>query len=187
MVTGKMQPRLGVITDGEGHLVTAGEVLRWRLIHGGVRDTINLQIVEAVDLALGNSDSGIGPDAQLDWITRHCKGEIIQQWQFAVDGLTQHRAQVKTLNTLQPGYRSDILIIFPRKGTYCVLDKEAASATTINPKQEDGGKIDRLLARVVVQPGSEITTGSQVEHIILLCRRRTLTCGTSLTHWRQGT
>jgi L-ascorbate oxidase len=166
MVTGKMQPRLGVKTDGEGHLVTAGEVLRWRLIHGGVRDTINLKIVEAVDLAPGDSDPGIGPDAQLDWITRHCKGEIIQQWQFAVDGLTQHRAQVKTLNTLQPGYRSDILITFPRKGTYCVLDKEAASATTINPKQERGGKIDRLLARVVVQPGPEITTGSQVDHII---------------------
>ena len=164
MVTGKMQPQFGVVRDGFGRIVRAGEVLRWRLIHGGVRDTVNLQIVEAVDLAPDDPGPGVGPEAQLAWITRHCKGEIVQQWQFAVDGLTQQRAQVKTLNTLQPGYRSDVLVTFPRKGVYCALDKEAASATTINPERD--GKIDRLLASVVVEPGSEITTQSQVDHII---------------------
>ena len=138
--------------------------MRWRLIHGGVRDTVNLEIVEAEHFAPDDPGPGVGPEAQLAWITRHCKGEIVQQWQFAVDGLTQQRAQVKTLNTLQPGYRSDVLVTFPRKGVYCALDKEAASATTINPERD--GKIDRLLASVVVEPGSEITTQSQVDHII---------------------
>jgi L-ascorbate oxidase len=168
MLTGRMQPRFGIITDGIGRLIKAGEVLRWRLIHGGARDTVNLQIVEAVGLAPGDSGPGVGAEAQLAWITQHCRGQTVQQWQFAVDGLTQQRAQVKVLNTLQPGYRSDILLSFPKQGTYCVLDKEAAPASTVNPRQQ--GKIDRLLASVIVTSGSEITTPSQVDHIVSLLK-----------------
>ena len=166
MVTGKMQPRFGIVADGIGRLVRAGEVLRWRLIHGGVRDTVNLQIVEAVDLAPDDSGPGVGAEAQLAWITQHCRGQIVQQWQFAVDGLTQQRAQAKDLNTLQPAYRSDILLTFPKQGTYCVLDKQAAPATTVNPTQQDQKKIDRLLASVIVTSGSEISSPSQVDHIV---------------------
>ena len=59
MVTGKMQPQFGVVRDGFGRIVRAGEVLRWRLIHGGVRDTVNLQIVEAVDLAPDDPGPGV--------------------------------------------------------------------------------------------------------------------------------
>lgn len=49
-----------------------------------------------------------------------CDGEDVTQFEVASDGLTHDRIIPKTLNYLQPGYRSDILFSLPKAGAYCV-------------------------------------------------------------------
>jgi L-ascorbate oxidase len=161
LVTGQVQPTFGAIS-GSGTPIHAGEVQRWRMIHGGVRDTIDMEIIAAPNVD-PNDPEPVGAQAQADWIAQYCTGGVIQQWEFALDGLTRRTPQIRTVNALQPAYRSDILLTFPQAGVYCVLDKAAAAGSTINPGQT--AKVDRLLARVVVDAGTPVN-GSQTDYIL---------------------
>jgi FtsP/CotA-like multicopper oxidase with cupredoxin domain len=47
-------------------------------------------------------------------------------------------------SVLQPGYRADIIVIFPEAGDYCVMDEAAAAPDTVAQTSKDR----RLLATV---------------------------------------
>jgi len=171
-INGKVQP---VLT------ARAGEIERWRMIHGGVRDTINLNIVEAVAVP-GAAGSAAEPHdaaaltaaatpqalaAQLQSLSsaqlrqfaqQSCTGAASTQYEIATDGLTRSAVSAKAVNILNPGQRSDALVVFPTAGLYCVLDQEGSTANTIiAPGQRPGSKDRQVLALVVVQGGTPVS------------------------------
>ena len=115
--------------------LVAGRIERWRLLHAGVRDTVNLQFRE-VDAASASIE-GLSGEALDSWVGKHCTGKPLQQFEVASDGLTHARAIVKSENVLQPGYRSDALVVFPRAAKYCVLDAAAPASASITNEAED--------------------------------------------------
>ena len=125
-----------------------GRIERWRIIHAGVRDTVNLQ--------LRKMRPGAEPYARLtetqqeDWLTRNCPGpELLSQFALAADGLTRAQLIERAQTTMQPGYREDLLIVFPEAGDYCVLDGAAPAASTVNNQ----AKSRQFLGKVSVSAG----------------------------------
>ncbi|HEX2058643.1 MAG TPA: multicopper oxidase family protein [Actinomycetota bacterium] len=98
-----------------------GEVQRWRMIDGGFRESLELQLDDhslheiALDgLYLGRVDSW-GPDETIE---------------------------------LQPGYRSDVLVqASMQEGTYRLRDVPTSASESLHPVEEDG----EVLAEVVVE------------------------------------
>lgn len=169
-INGKVQPKYVV--------PAAGQIERWRLVHGGVRDTINLQITKtnasALQTQVSNGKAVLDAirsgaanvsasqplalpttrEALQTFVSSVCDANNkVPQFELAVDGLTRNHLARKTLDTnvLQPGYRSDILVAFPDPGLYCVLDQRSAGPTTIIPEGTRlGAKDPQLLAIVEV-------------------------------------
>jgi L-ascorbate oxidase len=110
-----------------GHKAKAGKPERWRFIHGGFADAINVSIrkmkkASSVD-ALRSADS----KSQAEAIDRNCEHDdvnVVGQFEIAADGLTRHAILERKNTILQPGYRSDLLVVFPEPGRYCVIDEE---------------------------------------------------------------
>ncbi|MEE1923593.1 multicopper oxidase family protein [Pseudomonas sp. 148P] len=99
-----------------------GEVQRWRVVHAGVRDTVNLRFVKLKDSAAQQSIKGVAAAKSAEFIAQNCSGTPVPYEVIAADGLTYAKAQHKDQLTLQPGYRNDLLVTFPEKGRYCVID-----------------------------------------------------------------
>ena len=158
--------------------VRAGELQRWRFVHAGIHDTINLQIVRARAVKgknlIGDSALVGNREKQKADVAAACvatASTLVPQFEIANDGLT--RTQMNTImteagglslesNYLQPGYRSDILAVFPEEGDYCLLDQAAAPSQQINlaTGQGAGGQgpsIPQLLAYVKVRGGTRVT------------------------------
>ncbi len=155
MITGNIQPLFGEWEPGKGDPIRAGEIQRWRIIHGGVRDTVAMQVIKATGLDPAAALAPSGAAEQANWVDQHCKsGAVVPQWEFAVDGLTRKQASVKPVNILQPAYRSDTLIAFPSEGVYCVLDQAVQQSSLINPGPDQ--KDTRLLALVKVTGGTAV-------------------------------
>ncbi|MGK7893306.1 MAG: multicopper oxidase family protein [Xenococcus sp. (in: cyanobacteria)] len=132
----------------------AGKIQRWRLIHAGVRDTISLEFRKFSKSKDGepyiDPSFGIGVNSYID---KHCTGDPIPYHVIADDGLTRAQAWQTTLTTLQPGYRSDALVVFPEKGKYCVIDASATAEGSLGPNK----KSNLLLGTVRVRDsGQEI-------------------------------
>lgn len=155
-INGKVQPVMSA---------TAGVIERWRMVHGGMRDTINVSIVKAAassTLASGGASAAqvasrlqsMSPKAAAQVAARTCSGAPVSQFEIAVDGLTRAAASVKTDNIMNPGQRSDALVVFPTPGLYCVLDLEAPSQQTIVPTAQRKTKNRQLLALVAVSGGT---------------------------------
>ena len=158
--------------------IQAGEIQRWRFLHAGIHDSINLQVVPMIarganaQLALQGrlaatpaqqartvqevcpvtADPGAGPSVA-----------VVPQFEIAVDGLT--RTSIRRIggrsesggmatNYLQSGYRSDVLIAFPHEGTYCVLNQAAAPGERVKGQ---GPATTQLLATVIVKGGKPVT------------------------------
>ena len=159
-LSGKVQPTLRA---------EAGRIERWRMIHAGVHDTIQLAVT-ASRIPLPATAPSVYTLAQMTlaeqhaWTDQNClRQQIVPQWEFAADGLTRESIQEKTANVLQPGYRSDALMVFPAPGIYCVLDDTAPASALINPE----GRLEkerRLLALVQVTGGTP-ATGSPREYL----------------------
>ena len=115
--------------------LVAGRIERWRLLHAGVRDTINLQLREL--RANPTSMEGLSGAALDNWVARNCTGPVVTQFEVAADGLSHARAIEKAENVLQPGYRSDALVVFPKAGQYCVIDAAAPASASILNAAED--------------------------------------------------
>jgi FtsP/CotA-like multicopper oxidase with cupredoxin domain len=159
--------------------IAAGEIQRWRFVHAGIHDTINLQVVRAAPLPGGanliatSALSGNRQQQKAD-VLKVCDATaqtLIPQFEIASDGLT--RVKMRTLsgkaasgsigsNYLQPGYRSDVLIAFPDDGDYCLLDQAAPANERANnggQGQGPGGQgpsIPQLLAYVHVRGGHRV-------------------------------
>ena len=124
-----------------------GQIERWRVIHGGVRDTINLQFRKLKEG--GSSPAGLRP-AQLDaYVDENCTGPAVPQHLIAADGLTT-KSMIKTdMAVFQPAYRWDMLMVFPQSGIYCVVDAAAPASASVNNNPPSR----QLLGFVNVDPG----------------------------------
>jgi FtsP/CotA-like multicopper oxidase with cupredoxin domain len=167
--------------------IGAGQVQRWRFIHAGIHDTVNVQIVPMVTtgpkaaLALRGILTGT-PKEQEETVKQLCPVtvpdgskpvDLVPQFEIAADGLT--RTAITPIgvnqqsvsggigsNFLQPGYRSDVLVAFPKVGTYCLLNQAATPAERANAGggQGPGGQgpnVTQLLATVIVAGGKAVT------------------------------
>jgi FtsP/CotA-like multicopper oxidase with cupredoxin domain len=129
----------------------AGDIERWRMIHGGVRETINLEFRRSQSGSFPSIDRLKGTEADR-FITENCTGDPLPYHVIANDGLTRMAAWQTPQTTLQPGYRSDALVVFPAAGTYCVID--AAALAAANVSQE--AKSRQLLGVVRVFSGTAV-------------------------------
>ncbi|VXB33219.1 L-ascorbate oxidase [Burkholderia sp. 8Y] len=184
-INGVVQP----IFPSAAGFVAAGDIRRLRMVHGGNRDTINVKIVRANLSALGLADSQSLSTAQVNTATNAaasalandktktsqtvtldslCSGETVKQLEFAEDGITMQTMVEKDVNSMNPGYRSDVLVAFPSPGLYCILDEAASASATINFRQGASKVKDRrLLSFARVGPGVNIpntTVGSHSKY-----------------------
>jgi FtsP/CotA-like multicopper oxidase with cupredoxin domain len=128
-----------------------GQVERWRMIHAGIRDSINLQFRKLKDGV--QLPAGMKAEEHDSFIAQNCTGEPIQQNIIAADGLTTAQIKKTTESVFQPGYRWDVLMLFPEAGNYCVIDNNASASANvdrvISPRQ--------LLGLVKVAPSPQAT------------------------------
>ena len=142
-INGEVMPAL--------HGVTVGEFERWRMIHAGVRDTINL-VVRKLDESAGSID-GLSRDEMYEYVLHNCTGSPVPLHLVAADGLTMARVQQVGNAVMQPGYRWDVLISFPEPGTYCLIDSTdplGGGMDILDPHDPE------LLGTVVVGDGPEL-------------------------------
>jgi FtsP/CotA-like multicopper oxidase with cupredoxin domain len=127
-----------------------GQFERWRLIHAGVRDTIKLQLRKQRSSAplLAHATS----QQQDAWVAQNCSGAPLPQFAIAADGLTRAQIDQRSVTVLQPGYREDLLIVFPEAGAYCVIDDAAPANASVNAEV----KSRKLLGVVNVGAGQPI-------------------------------
>lgn len=133
----------------------AGRVERWRTIHAGVRDSIDLQFIPMVTSA--KPEALRNPGDHERWIAQNCIGTPLTQFEIASDGLTHRQAIRRSRTILQPGYRSDLLMVFPRKGNWCVIDGSVPAAGSVSGAAE--GR--RLLGTVHVDGDRTVNDPTQ--------------------------
>ncbi|MGY0343313.1 multicopper oxidase family protein [Xylella fastidiosa] len=115
-----------------------GEVERWRLIHAGVRETINMtfrKINPNINLNELHKRAYTGHLKREDagrLVQELCSGETIPFQIVAADGLTMSHTINSQKVTLQPGYRYDLLTVFPSSGGYCIIQPQQPQAGSIN-------------------------------------------------------
>jgi L-ascorbate oxidase len=133
--------------------VEAGAVERWRLIHAGVRNTITVQFRKmkpgAAPAALQANLTKAQVSKLLDDV---CTGDIIPYQVVAADGLTMERTLTTDEATLQPGYRYDLLTVFPEAGSYCLLEPSQPANGSVS--RQDTGR--SLLGFVTVSGSRKI-------------------------------
>jgi FtsP/CotA-like multicopper oxidase with cupredoxin domain len=153
--------------------IKAGELQRWRFIHGGIHDTVNVQIVRASgpannsNLIRNSALAGDRPEqrANVETLCAASASTLIPQFEIADDGLTRRHIEKIAAgadagsNYLQPGYRSDILVVFPEDGDYCLLNQAAPPSQRVDPGKGGGGagpSIPQLLAYIHVRGGKAV-------------------------------
>ncbi len=141
--------------------VPAGAIQRWRFVHAGIHDTINLQVLRMTPSAAASAANGglaaalagksrLQQAAIIKNVCRATSAAVVPQLEIADDGLTRRHVNTIALaqagisalvppvasNYLQPGYRSDVLVAFPSAGDYCLLDQAAppGERVIVNPK-----------------------------------------------------
>jgi FtsP/CotA-like multicopper oxidase with cupredoxin domain len=167
----------------------AGEIQRWRFIHAGIHDTINVQVVRATPTpdpsnlitASGLTGNRLEQAGNVETLCNATAETLIPQFEIATDGLTRdHLHTIRAApvgegllesNYLQPGYRSDILVTFPEEGDYCLLDQAAPPQSRVrNGKNgvEGGGagrSTPQLLAYIHVRGGTPVA-GDLREYVL---------------------
>ncbi len=119
-----------------------GEVQRWRFIHAGVRESINLEVRNQVTKT------------------------SIPLHEIAVDGIPLGKLDSWETSAieLEPGYRSDVLFQAPDiEGSYYLNDKATTAKESLNPspllnkdgKKQQQGEPGHVLAKVIVKGGSK--------------------------------
>jgi FtsP/CotA-like multicopper oxidase with cupredoxin domain len=140
-INGQVRPRFEAV---------AGSIERWRIIHGGVRDTISLSF-RPRDPAAPSVD-GLTSAQSGAYIDHFCQGPQVPFHLVAADGLSMGAARKVSAVTFQPGYRWDALVVFPRAGSYCVINESAPAAGSVSRKSTDRA----LLATVRVSGGEAV-------------------------------
>jgi FtsP/CotA-like multicopper oxidase with cupredoxin domain len=173
--------------------VPSGEIERWRFIHAGIHDTVNLQIVHGIPQTTNNNllststfrgnrieqaqQVNVQCPASVASASGVAEEKLLPQYEIASDGLTLTRihelAGLSTpgsdgANYLQPGYRSDVLVTFPKPASpgdayYCLLDQAAPASQRFNPGTGNGGgagpSIPQLLAIIHVTDAKDFKGG----------------------------
>jgi L-ascorbate oxidase len=139
---------------------TQGGIQRWRLIHAGIRDTISLQFYKKRPNALA-----LGPataDATAKFISDNCIGDPLPYQVIASDGLTMAAARQQTVDVLQPGYRSDALVVFPEAGSYCVVNAQVSASSSVTRS----AVTPRLIGYVDVAPGTAVDKNKIRDYVV---------------------
>ena len=129
-----------------------GQVERWRMIHGGVRDTIALQFYKAKASSPPASGPRLAAGAMEKHLADSCSTTPLPYYLIAADGLTMAKAQRKTVAVFQPGYRFDALVVFPEAGSYCVVDTASEASSSVGGLPSGS----RLLGMVRVERGTAV-------------------------------
>lgn len=102
-INGSVQPQIAM---------KAGEVQRWRFIHGGVRETLSVAVAAAGDPQYASLPG---------WLH-----------EIAKDGLTTGRIDPVVHVELESGYRSDVLVKAPMTaGKYYLIDEKTAAQDSL--------------------------------------------------------
>lgn len=120
-INGEVQP---FITQA-----VAGQVERWRIVHAGIRDSINLSVRQMQNIP---SRLDLTPTGEKKLLSESCTGPIVSQHLIAADGLTLKQVMDKTVTVFQPGYRYDALMQFPQEGRYCLIDEAASASANVD-------------------------------------------------------
>lgn len=132
-----------------------GRIERWRMIHGGVRDTISLKLVRMTETA--SLPATLSEASTRVFIDTACTGKSIPFHLVAADGLTMAAGQKTEVATFQPGYRFDGLMGFPEAGKYCLLDASAPAVGSVNGDTPGPA----LLGIVSADPGEAVSDISE--------------------------
>lgn len=159
-INGIVQPWFGTAT---GAPIKAGEVQRWRLIHGGIRDTIKLSFrkLDESNKTFKAALNGTASLASSKITEGACTGKDVPYEVVASDGLTMAHGQTREAITLQPGYRNDILVAFPEPGTYCMMDESVSAAANVSRVTTSPS----VLGFVKVAPGQSVPYEDLSTHI----------------------
>ncbi len=108
------------------------QIERWRMIHGGVRDTLRVIFVAANSPSIDpRAGDGLATENMEAFITANCSFATQPFNVVAADGLTMKKALATRNVTMQPGYRWDALISFPNAGEYCMLDVTSQATESV--------------------------------------------------------
>ncbi|TWB20476.1 FtsP/CotA-like multicopper oxidase with cupredoxin domain [Nitrospirillum amazonense] len=133
----------------------AGTVERWRLIHAGIRETINVEFHKMVDTTAATARPT--KDSMGNFIDTVCTGPAVPYQVVAADGLTMGNTLTNTNTVLQPGYRYDVLVVFPQAGNYCVTQKAQTASNTVSRSDT----LRSLLGVVTVRGGTPTANPTQ--------------------------
>ncbi len=114
--------------------IKGGDRERWRFIHAGIDDVINVRVVDE----------------------ENCSQEMFE---IAIDGITRKHGRCKTHNLLYPGYRWDVLFQAPKvsqERIYYLIDDKAMANQTLSGFD----KWPNLIARICVEPNPGAKTGN---------------------------
>ncbi len=143
---------LGQLPDAE-----AGKIERWRMIHGGVRDSIALQFRKRA--AQAPEPVGLRAAAAQAYVDTNCTGAPVPYHIVAADGLSTAAAMRTQVAVFQPGYRWDALVMFPEPGTYCIIDSASTAGANIN----QNFRPTQILGTVLV--GGAATSGDPSDYL----------------------
>ena len=129
-----------------------GKLQRWRMIHGGVRDTIGLQFRKAKSDAALSAGRKLAANRMEAAVEKNCEGEVLPFHVAATDGITMPAALSTEVATFQPGYRFDALVAFPEAGSYCVIDVNSGASSSVGGVPSG----TRLLGMVRVKAGTAV-------------------------------
>jgi FtsP/CotA-like multicopper oxidase with cupredoxin domain len=121
------------------------------MIHGGVRDTIALQLRKRAPGAA--APIGLTAAAAQAYVDTNCTGAPLPIYLVAADGLTMAAATKAQVAVFQPGYRWDALVVFPEEGDYCILNETSTASSSINQNFHP----TQLLGTVHVDNGTPVS------------------------------
>ncbi|SFP41807.1 Multicopper oxidase with three cupredoxin domains (includes cell division protein FtsP and spore coat protein CotA) [Nitrosomonas cryotolerans] len=152
----------------------SGQLERWRLIHAGIRDSIKFRFYkftgDNAKLASAAAYTAGSAKKREALVRNICSGAPLEQFSMATDGLTRGALREQTTSELHPGYREDLLVVFPEPGIYCLVDAEAPENETV----ADEDKSRALLGFVTVAKGLDInanTITNYVRHTLIEAAR----------------
>lgn len=142
LINGQARPQIAM---------QSARLYRWRLIDAAFAETVALRIRK-----LGDAGKLLhrpaGGKSMADEAGAACNGADVIQFEVASDGLTHDKAIRKLTNTLQPGYRSDVLFVLPESGLYCVYDDSTPDSASISAAPENA----KVLAIIDARGGARV-------------------------------
>ncbi len=105
--------------------VEQNQFKRWRMIHGGVRDTLGLIIKELPKSQKFTAEQTIKACSEFQEEDKKADFDQLTSlpvYTIAQDGLTMDHVQTRRISIFQPGYRHDAMVAFPSTNRYCIFD-----------------------------------------------------------------